>query len=1111
MRDPIFTFSAPRTVQSISHEDEHDFAIRLSQNALASTHYLSQLPQQLSARRMRAAARTLSETFRGRLSISQLQSQHESLLRFHRHITGEEHRKTFEGINEFIENFSPAMLSPDDRTSLWDNLIHHLWVEYNQTTIEHIVEILVTDHFLRIHRVVEADDELEQAQKDTRLKMALQARVVISARVDNRTEPETTFGLTARQHQLLENIHQRNIRAQKLSRIRELKDKVNNEIRRLEHQAITSPSQPTATAAATTSFTTVATTQRIASTISLDALNLDLSDDTNRTFERIRKGVFDARELLSLAQEEFESVELDQDDSLDDDIEEESTLLVMGSEISVEEKIPGMSLLAGLNEEEEQQYVDVTYFREHAEPILADADASINGRRVSGELLPERVKGFQTFRFPLPEPTQNPVSLQLHLSINANQVIEPEPMVVTHLQTASAILPWQPEDLDEIGTPPPPLFGVNKIGMVDFYQVEQELACFEAGEPSRTENLLAREYKERTTRRLDVTESETEQVNESSFEQKSDLETTTRNEIQAAVEEVLQQDSSRNINVNAGVSGGPSFMKFYANTAMTFSNSQSRQESRSNAIQYAKSVTEKVQRKITSKTSTKRRERHQQEYEEITKHGLDNRGGAEHVFGIYRWLDKIYNHYVVHMGQRTLLEFSIPEPAKRFIQAQELAVPEDDFSKRAPKKPKRFGVRVPNDVTRNNYRKLAAKYGVTIEAPPAHRIVLVRGYSESKPPLAEPIDLNDIPHEDVLSSTYDIEIPENYTAHFAKLSCRAAPSYHDAIRHEPSDQEAIPLQPGFYAILGTEAIPDHQAPFSEIQVERHLNPAVSTIFPVSIIMPWYHRTFSCQVEIRCRLRPRIFREWQLRAFNDVMDAYREQKAQYDEEKERHQSKLASSDLNPRFKKDIIQRELRQLALYMIQKPFNIKVAKNHYRERNDKLPKLKLTDKLDEHSDQVRFFEQAFDWDLMAYHLYPYYYAKNRSWSAKLSTQVSRNRTFDAFINSGMARLVVPIRLGFEDAVSYYLQTGKIWFGKGLVMDSENDLYLSIAQESIQEEGTVLNDTWQTKVPTNLTIVQDQAAALVGNGMPCLDNEGVGQGNSQLTPLPPEPDTPNGG
>ena len=196
---------------------------------------------------------------------------------------------------------------------------------------------------------------------------------------------------------------------------------------------------------------------------------------------------------------------------------------------------------------------------------------------------------------------------------------------------------------------------------------------------------------------------------------------------------------------------------------------------------------------------------------------------------------------------------------------------------------------------------------------------------------------------------------------------------------------------------------------------------------------------------------------------------------------------------------------------MIQKPFNIKVAKNHYRERNDKLPKLKLTDKLDEHSDQVRFFEQAFDWDLMAYHLYPYYYAKNRSWSAKLSTQVSRNRTFDAFINSGMARLVVPIRLGFEDAVSYYLQTGKIWFGKGLVMDSENDLYLSIAQESIQEEGTVLNDTWQTKVPTNLTIVQDQAAALVGNGMPCLDNEGVGQGNSQLTPLPPEPDTPNGG
>jgi len=46
---------------------------------------------------------------------------------------------------------------------------------------------------------------------------------------------------------------------------------------------------------------------------------------------------------------------------------------------------------------------------------------------------------------------------------------------------------------------------------------------------------------------------------------------------------------------------------------------------------------------------------------------------------------------------------------------------------------------------------------------------------------------------------------------------------------------------------------------------------------------------------------------------------------------------------------------------------------------------------------------------------------------------------------------------------------------------------------------------WQSKLATNHTILQDAAAAMIGEGLPCeIDEDRIGVGNSQLGPvLPP--------
>ncbi len=86
-----------------------------------------------------------------------------------------------------------------------------------------------------------------------------------------------------------------------------------------------------------------------------------------------------------------------------------------------------------------------------------------------------------------------------------------------------------------------------------------------------------------------------------------------------------------------------------------------------------------------------------------------------------------------------------------------------------------------------------------------------------------------------------------------------------------------------------------------------------------------------------------------------------------------------------------------------------------------------------------------------------------------------------------MARVVAPVRPGFEDAVLYYMETGDIWNGGDLVLETDDDLYLSIAEELQEIEGFV-EEEWQSRVPTELTIVQGDSVFLKEEGLPCCEH-----------------------
>ena len=172
---------------------------------------------------------------------------------------------------------------------------------------------------------------------------------------------------------------------------------------------------------------------------------------------------------------------------------------------------------------------------------------------------------------------------------------------------------------------------------------------------------------------------------------------------------------------------------------------------------------------------------------------------------------------------------------------------------------------------------------------------------------------------------------------------------------------------------------------------------------------------------------------------------------------------------------------------MLLKPYCKTQGKKNYSLQNAcdqyEIPQVNQTKDFSEYASMVKFFEQAIDWQIVSYLFYAYYWADKCDWAGLMQSE-SDDLVFQAFLQSGMARVVVPIRQQFTAAFAYYLETGEIWLGNELVAGTETDLYLSIAEEMQTVEG-VVEDEWETRVPTSLSIVQGKSAFLEEEGLPC--------------------------
>ena len=1106
MRTPVFNVTIARNVQTISPRNDEIFAIRLEPALQAATHYLRDLPHG-TFQSIRSVLQKRASQFAGEVTLRSLKQKFVAQLDLHREIHDERHRNSLAQLRTAFQTMALNALSDEERVSIWDNLVHFLWITPNEDIIEAIRAVLVADHFRRVAGPALLSSDIEDPDVIITVRRAMRARVVIPVSAKNRIAEEVPDPLSAVQVRLLRAVHREIIARRQAQLLKSIRDDLRDslEVIRFAGHAATSPLTPSTPRPETPNgFILNAPTESTFETprvrIAVRALNVTPRSNLPSRVASITAPDADADEALEQLTDQLDDLESDIEDRNDSSAEDEQVFFVNGAEIAVTERIPPGAFIVTAEPVENGVQLVMTYFHDDgAAPEISDIKGRITGASGSTTIVTEinatEVASGKSAYQHIQLTSEPLLGMRFELSFEFASISRDEGAVedsktLHHAGIVASIVPWSVAN-DPVADATP-LFGVNKIGVLDFHRVEEELYCFEASEPSHIENLLAGQHKERMTRRFTSSEVESERTSESGFEREDDSTTTDRFEQQSTIESVLSEEESRNINVNAGVSGGFGEVKMYANTAVTFANSTSREESRADALTFARDITNRVAQKVTSKTTERRRALVRHEFEDVSRHGFDNRGNERHVVGIYRFLDKVYRNRLVNYGRRCVVEWMIPEPAKNFVRAQELAVPRDDFAHRPPTHPEALGLSEPSVISPYNYRKFGKAYGIDdLAPPPSFTKYISRTFAENRAPgSASKEEGKPAPDSETSGAipqvvateravAYEIEIPDDYVATHYEVSTNKS-------WHIPGVFHGKSVNGGggeFFGLSPFKLSQSHSVSFQHIEK-----------FP-----------FTVGITLKLKIRESVKRDWQYKTYSRVMEGYRERMAEFDAAKSAYDDELRHADLNPRFKKDIIQRELRRVALYMIQKPHGVDVTHDHYKPASQgKLHTLKLAKKLDRHAAMVRFFEQCFEWDLMAYLLYPYFYSAEKSWSVKLAMEETRNRDFAAFLTSGMARLVVPIRPGFEDAVTHYLQTGEIWFGRGLVLDVENDLYLSIAEEMASgNEETEILDTWFTKIPTNLNILQEDAAAIVGDGLPCLDEEKepIATGTSVLPPL----------
>lgn len=464
---------------------------------------------------------------------------------------------------------------------------------------------------------------------------------------------------------------------------------------------------------------------------------------------------------------------------------------------------------------------------------------------------------------------------------------------------------------------------------------------------------------------------------------------------------------------------------------------------------FARDVVDQVSSTVSSRVRTTASQRELRRTEDVVEHVFDD-SDRDTAFGVYQWLDAVYEAQIFSYGTRMLYDVIIPEPAALYREAVARARGGAPLGA----KPARFATRVDklNDFNWAYYATGHQAQGV--QPPPETSLVVTEPFAgKATDPFGGELNANTLE----LAEARSTKLPKGYKA----VSYR--------LRVETSGWTPYALR----VTVGSKQI-WLDGSFGGVYRSGKLDGEIDTI-PVALMADGDGRnpglsTITAVIEIICEPTDDTLAAWQAKTHAAILAGSLKRIADWEE---RAAARDATAQLHLRSltaarKAEIVQTELKRVTLSFLTGQSFAGFSADSFDSLGFPYPNAAATGVI---SPYVRFFEQAIEWEHIESAFYPYFWGSRTSWVSKILA-AETDAHFTAFLRAGAARVVLPVRRGYEKAFEKFLATGDIPTTAEL-LDAGGPLWVSLFTQlrgaaGDGDEETAVEAPWEFRLATNL-------------------------------------------
>jgi hypothetical protein len=578
------------------------------------------------------------------------------------------------------------------------------------------------------------------------------------------------------------------------------------------------------------------------------------------------------------------------------------------------------------------------------------------------------------------------------------------------------------------------------VGVTDLLIVEQNKVRYQAGEIAHIENVLEGEKFLRSHRKFTRTEELFETETETSEENERDIQSSEKFELEREVSQLLKEQQKIEFGARVSASYGPTVS---VETELGIEDQTATEQAQRSASRFSSSLTERAVTRIRERQRELRRLLTVSETEESSEHSIARGPSDGNMSGVYQWVDKFYEMQTMNYGKRLMLEATIPEPGAylRYLRSQHAGSGGD-----TPPEP--FTITF-EDVTEDTYDDFSAIWQAGDIKPPPHKYEVVGVSAKAR--------VSSTGH---VHHTGQIRIPNGYR-------CISA----QAVLHRGPDNPQITDDP----IITLAGLTLTRYRLGRYSVSAGSNSGIGEL-PFTLgtyYVSGQTNDIPFSITAICERTDESYQKWQIETFNSLLQGFMRLQSDFEESVASSEGGVVIQGMNPNINRENELQEVRKLCVEAIARAHLAPIAAIQTSIDGGVHINFNSADFL---SYILQFFEDAFEWENIAYDLYPYFWAGPEHVDLKLLEDPDPAHI--SFLRAGAAKVRIPVRPGFEREVLYFIDLNELYTGDGQAPISEDrlplvdDIEKFVASQPAMNQPIPYDDPWLTLVPTTFVTLR---------------------------------------